>query len=1497
MNSIASSVLVFLKDFRLVHYLLVILIITVEAFGQSSTAGTIRGTVIDPQDKPVEGATVRLFNKEKKESKAQAAIVTDERGEFYLPQIPPGNYKITVSHDLYENDEKPDFHINQGEQSLVRPHPPIFTLGETALVGRIVNSTGQGLQGFKIRAADASGIVQKTYLDPDPDGSYVFRYLPLGHFKITISCPGYKETIIDFPNYPRSDNNQPRYIVPIAPITLYSTDEPSQTAPPTNKDSKDRKADKSIKNLTSLESYQDHFYGYEKFTFSRDISRQEDWPLSKSVAFSSRFNNTYSTLGHQSSTKLIGKVVDKADNGLPDVTVTLFYESNDRIFVTFTDLAGEYRITDLLPGNYRISALKSGYREDRVSSIHVKSAPEITKAENITLDKKLADSQTPSQPKQELEIGTEQLSAVSSFSVGRFGNFNETQIIALPLGGTTEMRSFDELAFLLPGVAPPPFTPGMRGPGVGFGVGTAGKFSVNGSRARSNNFTIDGSDNNDPDVGVRRQGFVALVPQTIESINEFQMLTLLWDAELGRNIGSQVNLVSKYGGNAYHMQLYAFFTDSRLNARNFFDYIGGVSGGENPSTRIQQGLVGSGPIVHDRTHFFISFEQIIIKTSIEQHFSSPRPDERGFLGRSRIGVLDPLFQNNPNIFFKGKRKAPLGNNILSFYPEPNNPGGPFGDNTYSEVLPASGKGYVGSAKITHSFAENKNLEGRYNFTNDHRTLPSVNRAIRSTLSADTRTQNLSLIFNSDLSSTVFNQSRFSYGRTRLTFIDYPDSPLNFASNSTARIINSGRKSKISSETGAIGELTVEPFSPVGVDVAVFPQLWVDNTFQFADTAIISRNRHSTKFGFDIRRVQLNSRQERNYRPKVVFGNAQLIFGNVDLSINNDPDDPAPFDSPPSSIREFVSGVSLAAVGLPSSIFQTLTLGPPDPTIGLRFTELSLFFNDSWRVRSGFTLDYGLRYEYNTVPQEVNERIERTLRPETILNAQQSVFDSKARRDALDAAVSAYTKIIDGRTRIYDSDSNNFGPHIGFVWVPAFNSKKVHRATAIRGGYGIYFDTIMGAVVSQSRNVFPSEIPINVDPTLGSFDIFNLRNPGILQVSRSRSAGSIPLIALGTLNQLGGEPRDAAAIIGDLFLKNKQGGGLAFTLPAKNLPTPYAQQWHLTLERQITDDLLLSAAYVGTKGTNLTRLTTPNFGPNLTLFIPVATTFTARKANDNEPSPLDEIGLPSFLIIPKKAESIRRERPIPSLGAYQIFENSANSVYHALQLEARKRYSNRYTLNAAYTWSHAMDDVSDIFPISGAPILPQDSSNPHLERASANFDIRHRFAASLIWDLPFSSAWTGIKKRWLSGWQAAAIFQANTGQPFTLLVPADANFDGNLTDRPSTTEGLIFSNKHGARRISVDPNRKVSDFFIFGKNGIVGRNIIRGDGFINLDVAFNKNFELRQNIVLKFRAEFFNALNRANFGLPINTIGAPGFGQSVDTINPGRVVQFALKLLL
>jgi carboxypeptidase family protein len=1209
------------------------------------------------------------------------------------------------------------------------------------------------------------------------------------------------------------------------------------------------------------------------------------------VLFSSLFPAPLITAQSTSGT-LTGKVFDSATNPrpVPNAKVTVVNENNGNTRATRTDATGAYIMPFLVPGVYMITASVTGFDGGPVKMRVPLNCTTLLRAPDITLHQPSAPSTTPPQPAGSAAVATQQdeiTSLINTVDATRRGNFTARQIESLPLGGTTDMRTFDELALLLPGVAPPPYTPGVRGPGVGFGIGSSGEFAVNGLRARSNNFTIDGSDNNDPDVGVRRQGFVALVPQPIESIREFQISTLLWNSEMGRDFGSQVNAVSKEGSNRIHGQAYGFFTDSKLNANNFFDYLGGASGGENPFTRTQAGFVITGPIARDRTQFFGSFEHLSVNASTEEHFATPSLAERRFLGLPVFGVL----KFSPNAFineFFGERlgSTPVGRNILSFYPAPNDPGGPYGANTYTEVLPADGRGSILSSKVTHRLNETNTIYARYNFTDDSRVLPSVNRAIRSTVIAGTRTQNLSLIYDSELRTNLFSQARFSYGRTQLEFSPHPDSPFVFSKNSVENINTSAGSIPITSTTGPIGELIVEPYSPVGVNAFSFPQQRANNTFQFADSISWTLKQHSLTLGADIRRVQLNSMLDRNYRPQVVYGGAVLTTGT--LRLNTDPNNPFTFLAQSGG---FLSGVQLATLGLPSSIFQTITAGTPDSTIALRFNEYNLFFNDNWRVRTNFTVDYGLRYEYNGVPREANNRIEDALALKNLPAPGGSRADTAERTAAFNASVDAYRKVLAGRTGIYEPDRNNFGPHLGFAWDPWSDGK-----ASVRGGYGLFYDAILGAVVSQSRSVFPTEIPVNIEPAFTAFDVFTLNNPSTLVV-RNGGGGvtipDIPLIAKNTLNRFGGSPADFVALIGELFRQNQLGGGLAFTLPDKNLRSPYAQQWHLTFERELLRDYAVSLAYVGTKGTNLTMLTTPNLGPNVTPSIQLATRFANFPPGFTLPPPLVLAECTRFQA--DKKCTLQPNRSEPALGAYQIFKNAAMSTYHALQLEARKRYTRGYHFTLAYTWSHALDDVSDVFPIAGVPILPQDSFNLPLERGDASFDVRHRLAASLIWDLPFyRDSKSGAMARWAGGWQLASIFQASTGQPFTLNLPVDANLDGNLTDRPSTTDGLVFFSGHGRQKVAMALGRDVRAFFTPGRNGFVGRNTARGDSFVNLDLALNKNFRFTESQKLEIRTEFFNALNRANFGLPIRTLGSPGFGSAVDTVNPARNVQLAVK---
>ncbi len=1303
---------------------------------------------------------------------------------------------------------------------------------------------------------------------------------------------------------------------------------------------------------------------------------------------------------------LQGRVIDSGGLPLAGVRIRVINQETGNQRATLTNAEGRYQIAFLPLGRYTIQVSKDGFTTVQPTREPVKiqlnktieTAPDIVMGP-ATAAQPAAQPTAPTAPTPAPPVTTPAAApapgpAQQDEASGRLANtidstrrFNgdEQMVQILPLAN---IRSFDDLALLAAGVAPPPEVKGVAGPGIGAGIGTAGQFSVNGQRARSNNFTVDGSDNNDEDVGVRRQGFVALVPQSIESVQEIQIVTHLWDAEQGRSVGSQVNAVSKSGTNQVHGAIYDFFNHDSLNARNFFDYtsdksqnygltatayerfvngrptnsftlpvtvrgVGQVvqanpSLGEDQFQRNQGGGVIGFPIVKNRTFFFGSFERQDIKARNEKHFAVPTVAQRGFLnfgatGFTATGDAGQQADFTPTFI--------AGDSIFSLFPFPNNPIGPYGENTFTQVLPADAKGTIFSLKLDHSFTlfgpeVTHNFSARYNYTDDERKVPVVGGAIYSGVKPDVRTQNISLALTSQLSPTLANQMRGSYGRTRLRFDELRDSRLKssrFLPNepfllNSQRLINlsfpgfstesvdylaSSSEFDTESNLGPLGQVIVSPFSPVGLDVYLFPQGRANNTIQFADTLTKFRAAHTYKFGVDIRRTQLNSFLNRNYRPQVFFGGGVDFTGQLagtdctdpNRSPSSNPLIPLPCLSYYGPTPGFFNGSDLAALGIPTGIFQSLSIGPADSSIGLRLWQFNLFLNDNYRVRRGLTLDYGVRYELNTVPREVNSRIEDTfaldnalVQDETLIlsapgTGGRFLFDNSILTGSLGSTRNALNSFLAGREGIYNPDRNNFGGHLSFAWDPFAGNPQQAGKTVIRGGGGVYYDLTLGSVVSQSRNVFPNTIPINFDVNIisvaqqnffipgqtGNFAIFN---PLFVPFEVVTPSGLVTrsLVRPGTLNEIGVPSGARAATLGLLFRPERvtgvaSGGGLAFTLPEADLRSPMAFHYNLQIERELADNLLLNLAYVGSRGVKLTRFRTPNGGQHSPTF------------------PIDPIGLSEDPILaialpPRYLESTdvsRPTRPNPALGSYTVFDSSAASIYHSLQTTLTKRFSYGFQLSAAYTYSHAVDDVSDVFDVAGAFNLPQDDRNLRLERGDANFDIRHRLALSMQGNLPYTGRFNnalGAKRFFLGGWEYGLLATFQSGQPFTVNTSYDINQDGNLTDRLNTTAGIArLKDRREKIRVNVDPTSLLADF---GSNGQVGRNTFRSSGVNRTDLALIKNFRVSETNFLVFRFEAFNLFNRSHFGTPVRILEAPSFGSSVDNSLNARQIQFALK---
>jgi hypothetical protein len=1187
-------------------------------------------------------------------------------------------------------------------------------------------------------------------------------------------------------------------------------------------------------------------------------------------------------------------------------------------------------------------------------------------------------------PAPQVEETTDIRTRVNVSDGQRGGTFTEEEVSTLPLGAQTFVRTFDELTFLLPGVAPPPQTLGsVAGPGVGAGVGSSGQFSVNGLRSRANNFTVDGSDNNDEDIGVRRQGFVSLTSQPIESVKEYQAITLLAPAQFGRNIGAQVNAVSKSGGNETHGTLYGFFNSSQLNARNFFDTTNGNasnaltagnnqpvlraddvqivsarvvpvnprpltvqngSGGEDSFTFGQGGFVLGGALKRERAFYFVSAERQQINATREESFAVPTVAERGAFGTGATGVFSNPFRRS------GTANAPIfdpaltspttrgGDAIFSLFPFPNNPQGIYGANTLTQNLRAGGHGTVLSAKVDGNFklkGRQQSITNRYNFTQDERIIPVTSNAIFSSLKPRVRTQNNSLFFNSELSGAnsthpMYNQVRLSYGRTRLVFDEardttfltqsYPantpfvlNAPLVGNRTLPEPVINPNAPPQITANRGAIiytplpcqppaglsipqgtvecvlgpvGQVNIAGFNPVGVDVFDFPQRRVNNTYQVADNLTWRVGAHSLAFGTDVRRTELNSALERNARALITFGGAPL------LDLDFDPATRSVSNIAPRTA--FVRPETLAAASAASGFTQTFSRDG-ESGINLRFYQLDFYAQDTWRVRPSLSLSFGLRYEYNTPPRETSRRLEDTFAD-----------------PSLDLIPSLRTFIGD-RTTIFDPDHNNFAPRLGFAYSPALFGRE--RLTVIRGGYGIFYDQILGAVVSQSRNVYPNyltfdraggysnrrfngECPEQLSSNNCGFELTSPFFSGTTTRNDNGAISSVPLVVPGTLNTL--NPAYTFAQRVQLVNGFGAGGGIipplsgfAFTIPQQQLDTPMAHHYSVSFEQQIGRNMVASAAYAGTLGRHLLRFTTPNLGRNS--FIAPAL-FTGGGLDANSPF----VGTPTFygLALPPGSRiapdgrGFVGGRPVPGIGAVIRYETTANSRYDSLQLQLRGRFRRALQFQAAYTFSKATDDVSDTFDLAGAPALPQNSFTFAGEYARANYDVPHRFTYNFVYELPNFQNHSRALRAFFGELQLAGTGQLQNGQPFTVNSIFDVNLDGNLTDRLDTTQGLVSTgDRRQPLRLTANPTTLLARFT---EDGRIGRNTFRAGNVVELDLSATKHFPLGEQQRLLLRVDVFNFINRANFGVPVRFLESRAFGQATSTITPPRRVQIALK---
>jgi hypothetical protein len=1071
--------------------------------------------------------------------------------------------------------------------------------------------------------------------------------------------------------------------------------------------------------------------------------------------------------------EIVGTVLDAQGASVPGVTVTVTNTATGLVRTGATADNGSFRFPALASGTYKLTADKTGFATLVVEQVEVSVGE--TRTVNLTM--KIA-SQTESVTVQ----GAVTIVNTETQHLGEV--INQTQVTALPLNG----RNFAQLALLNAGVSAFGGGGGQQG-----GEGGISGYSSNGQRSSSNNFMIDGVDNNNYNAGS-----VSQLP-SIDSIQEFQVQTNNYAAEYGRNSGSVVNLVTKSGTNQFHGSAYEFLRNDVFDARNFFANPNAPA----PELRLNQfGGTFGGPIIKDKTFFFGNYEGFRQRAGITKLTVVPTDAQKAgiFLNASGNPVQLPL--------------NPVSAQLLQLYPEPNTtqPGGNF---ISSPPLSNSTDQYL--IKADHHIG-NDSLTVRYSHTTTTVFAPFAGGQQTTAIPGfgvdNTGSTHLASIgYTKMISAASLNEFRIGYSRnTGLSINQLGPQAATFGFNtgwSAGSPFNLGNMPNLTmsgglvSGGGSISNLGSNNNNPGG--------LW-QNTLQFIDHFSHTSARHEWKAGLDIRNVRDNRFYDLDQIGQITFSGSR---------------NPQGIKNPLADLAEGLPNSSLHFIGDSSRSYRT--------------TSFDFFAQDSFRIRSNLTFNYGLRYELNTVLHDATNRAT-TFRPDKF-----TTYLSPSADQTNLAVLQASGMVTQAQGGLYNPDHNNFAPRVGFAW-----SLGQNRSTVLRAGYGVFYDTVLGQI--------PGNVLLN-PPALPDFFV---SSPNTWPNSFAPSG--FPVI----------------------------------TITPANFASPYAQAWNADIQRELPWQTVFEISYVGTTGTHL-----PRFRQINQAFV------TQAQINALTPDVITRMILmgippPVAQILSNNIAAIPNIARVPYFGYAQIFqaEDSISSSYNGLQMKLDKRAARGLTFGLAYTYSKSIDGAS-VFYGSGAnstTIFPQDNYDLRAEKGRSDFDIRHRFVANYIYQIPtlqhISSA---LPHALADGWEVTGILTLQTGQPFSVLTGSNQSSTGLGNDRPN----LVGDPNAGPHTVSRWFNTSAFALNAPLTFGNAGRNIVQGPSFKNFDFALLKNTKLAESMNLQFRAEFFNIFNHPNFALPRNTMTAPNFGALFQTpdvaqnnvgLGSGgpRLIQFGLK---
>ena len=672
---------------------------------------------------------------------------------------------------------------------------------------------------------------------------------------------------------------------------------------------------------------------------------------------------------------ITGTVLDTQGAGVPSASLTFVETSTSTTSKTQTDASGNYASPPLKPGTYKVTAQASGFKVQTHEAVSVRVQDRLRLDFNMAVgsvtENVLVTAETPS-----IQTDTSSLGEV----------ITTTQITQLPLNG----RDYIQLATLTTGVVRT--SSGTNGNSGGSSTGGLNSFVANGTRGTLNNFLLDGIDNNSNDNG----GVV--LRSNVDAIQEFKLQTNSYSAEFGRSGGAVVNAITKSGANNYHGDVFEFFRNSSLDARDFF---------EDPTQKKasfkqnQFGATFGGPIVKNKLFWFIDYQGTRIRNPQTFVSAIPTLEERvgNFSAPGEPIIYDPITHTPfPGNIIPPGRIDPTAQAYANLYPIPQSGQG----NNFTISPTERDRVDQGDVRLDYNFSQSDQIFVRYSKSGrtDIRPAPLpglANGGNSSTGVGNEDTDGAAIGFTHTFTPKTINELRigFSYVHIRrgvpesgnqlpppeLRIPGVPDDP-------------------------RVNGLTL--FAPNGFrrlgDPNFAPTILASQERQITDVLTLVRGGHTLKLGGEIRWSQFNISQEASPRGRFSFS-GQFTQNLVDGSGG-------------SSIADML-------LGLPISANISTVIG-----MGNRQHVPALFVQDDWKVNRRLTLNLGLRYDYFSPIVEAHDR--------------QSNFN-----------YATGTLVVAGQNGASRSltvaDKANFSPRIGFAWTPRESADLV-----VRGAYGIFY---------------------------------------------------------------------------------------------------------------------------------------------------------------------------------------------------------------------------------------------------------------------------------------------------------------------------------------------------------------------------------------------------------------------------------------------------------